>query len=124
MVVRHNYTFTSDGANLTPEVVARIARSPLDPQTGSALLTVGMSPGAKERVENSRAIVDGLRAVGLDPDTVVHGTTLAPRQPRELADSTSTARWLGRLDEIDMTLQFTKEGLRTRVKLVPRPGAR
>lgn len=50
----------------------------------------------------------------------VHGRLSAPHQPRELADATSTAQWLGRLEEIDLSLEFTREGLRTHVRLTPK----
>lgn len=50
----------------------------------------------------------------------VHGKATAPMQPRELADSTSTAKWLGRFQSLDLSLTFTPEGLRTHVVLQPR----
>jgi histidine ammonia-lyase len=64
-------TFISNGANLTPADVARIARSPLDPKTGVAQLRATMSPEAKQRVNRSRAIVDGI----VDRGEVVYGIT-------------------------------------------------
>ncbi len=49
-----------------------------------------------------------------------HGNQRSPKQPRELADSTSTAKWLGRLDALELSLIFTPEGLRTHVILAPK----
>jgi hypothetical protein len=49
----------------------------------------------------------------------VHGRPGDARQPRELSDATSTARWLGQLSQIDMALTMTPEGLRARVRLEP-----
>src|SRR5438270_12673802 len=66
---RHTYTFTSDGTNLSPADVARLARSPIDPGTAEALLTAGMSPAMRAMVERSRAIVDGV----LERGEVVYG---------------------------------------------------
>lgn len=66
---RHKYTFTSDGTNLSPADVARLARSQIDPETGEALLTAGMSPATRATVERSRAIVDGV----LERGEVVYG---------------------------------------------------
>ncbi|MFL5732265.1 MAG: histidine ammonia-lyase, partial [Chloroflexia bacterium] len=68
---RPTYIFASSGANLTPADVARLARSPLDPHTGEALLTVGISPAARSLVERSRAIVDGV----VERGEVVYGIT-------------------------------------------------
>jgi histidine ammonia-lyase len=65
------YSFTSDGTNLTPAAVARVARSPLNPRTGRATLTAGMARAAVKRVERSRAIVDGI----IDRGEVVYGIT-------------------------------------------------
>src|SRR5918911_331155 len=65
------YSFTSDGANIPAADVARLARSPLDERTGEALLTAGMSPAARRRVERSRAIVDGV----VERGEVVYGIT-------------------------------------------------
>ncbi len=70
-VTRHNYNFTSDNTNLTPTDVVRIARSPMHPKTGGATFTVGMSGEALHKVEQSRAIVDGIVARG----EVVYGIT-------------------------------------------------
>lgn len=50
----------------------------------------------------------------------VHGKPNAPKQPKELADSTSTAKWLGRVESMDFSLTFTPEGLRTHVVLQPK----
>jgi hypothetical protein len=50
----------------------------------------------------------------------VHGTPVNPKQPKELPDSTSTAKWLGRLEALDLSLTFTPEGLRTHVVLQPK----
>jgi histidine ammonia-lyase len=63
--------FTSDGANLTPTDVARIARAPLNPESGASALVAGMSAGARVAVERSRAIVDGI----VDRGEVVYGIT-------------------------------------------------
>ncbi len=69
--VRTSYSFVSDGTNLTPIDVARIARSPRRPSNAGAELTVGMSAEAQERVERSRAIVDDIVQRG----EVVYGIT-------------------------------------------------
>ncbi len=50
----------------------------------------------------------------------VHGKPNAPKQPKELGDSTSTAKWLGRIESMDFSLTFTPEGLRTHVVLQPK----
>src|SRR5688572_8516229 len=63
--------FISDGKNLTPEDVARIARSPRDPSVGAAGRTVAMSDAARRRVGASRAIVDRIVELG----EVVYGIT-------------------------------------------------
>ena len=69
--VHQVHGFTSDGANLTPADVARIARAPLDPESGASVLATGMSAGAGVAVERSRAIVDGI----VDRGEVVYGIT-------------------------------------------------
>ena len=63
--------FVSDGKNLTPEDVARIARSPHDPSGGTAERTAAMSDAARRRVEASRAIVDRI----VERGEVVYGIT-------------------------------------------------
>src|SRR5438874_4853570 len=68
---RPKYSFTSDGRNISAADVARLARSPLDERTGEAVLTAGMSPAARRRVERSRAIVDGV----VERGEVVYGIT-------------------------------------------------
>src|SRR5438552_8436174 len=68
---RPKFSFTSDGTNITAADVARLARSPLDERTGEALLTARMSPGARRKVERSRAIVDGV----VERGEVVYGIT-------------------------------------------------
>ena len=65
------YSFISDGPNLTPADVARIARSPRHPHTGAATFTVGMSAEAQRRVEQSRAVVEEIVRGG----KVVYGIT-------------------------------------------------
>src|SRR5918911_4715461 len=68
---RPKYSFASDGTNIPAADVARLARSPLDEHTGEALLTAGMSPAARRKVERSRAIVDGV----VERGEVVYGIT-------------------------------------------------
>jgi histidine ammonia-lyase len=63
--------FVSDGKNLTPEDVARIARSPRDPASGTAERTVALSEASRRRVEASRAIVDRI----VERGEVVYGIT-------------------------------------------------
>jgi histidine ammonia-lyase len=63
--------FVSSGGNLTPYEVARIARSPLNPDTGHAELDVAVSPASQARVDKSRAIVDGI----VERGEVVYGIT-------------------------------------------------
>jgi histidine ammonia-lyase len=70
-LTKHKHNFTSNGANLTPTDVARLARAALDPETGSATLTAGMSAEALRKVEASRAIVDGI----VERGEVVYGIT-------------------------------------------------
>jgi len=67
----HQHSFVSNGTNLTPEDVARIARSPYEPSTGTALYSTAMSGEAQRRVERSRAIVDDIVSQG----KVVYGIT-------------------------------------------------
>jgi histidine ammonia-lyase len=64
-------SFMSDGSNLTPAEVARVARSPRRPETGQAVVSVSMSTAAQQRVERSRAIVEGI----VDRGDVVYGIT-------------------------------------------------
>jgi hypothetical protein len=49
-----------------------------------------------------------------------HGTAGHPSQPGERS-GTRSAQWLDRFDDIDLMLTFTPEGLRTKVRLTPRP---
>jgi histidine ammonia-lyase len=65
------YTFTSSGANLTPEDLVRIARSPLDHATSAPTNKVALSTQATEAVNRSRAIVDGI----VERGDVVYGIT-------------------------------------------------
>ncbi|HYO50036.1 MAG TPA: aromatic amino acid lyase, partial [Chloroflexia bacterium] len=67
----HAHSFISDGTNLTPGDVARIARSPRQGEMGGFASTAGMSPDAQRRVERSRAVVDDIVARG----EVVYGIT-------------------------------------------------
>ena len=66
-----HHSFISDGDNLTPEDVARIARSTLDGKSGRAENRVDVSAEAWERVARSRAVVDDIVERGL----VVYGIT-------------------------------------------------
>jgi histidine ammonia-lyase len=68
---KHKHIFTSNGTNLTPMDVARIARAVPDPGTGGMSLTAGMSAGALRKVERARAIVDGI----VERGEVVYGIT-------------------------------------------------
>lgn len=68
---RTPYSFVSDGTNLTPDDVARIARSPVGPPNGRREYAVGMSAAAQERVARSRDIVDDIVRRG----EVVYGIT-------------------------------------------------
>jgi histidine ammonia-lyase len=61
----------SEGTNLTPDEVVRIARAPLKADNGSSTLKVAMSPEAHRRVAASRAIVDGI----VERGEVVYGIT-------------------------------------------------
>lgn len=70
-LTKHEHSFISDGPNMTPEHVARVARTGFDADRGSAALTVGMSEQSAHRVEQSRAIVDGIIA----RHEVVYGIT-------------------------------------------------
>lgn len=65
------HSFISEGKNLTPADVARLARSPRDPQTGACSATIGLSENARQRVELARAVVDDIVARG----EVVYGIT-------------------------------------------------
>lgn len=67
----HGHSFISEGTNLTPADVARVARSPHNAKTGRAEHTVSISPEAGERVNRARAIVDAIVASG----EVVYGIT-------------------------------------------------
>jgi len=67
----HEYAFTSDGTNLTPADVSRLARSPLNPATGEADLQADISHDAEHKVRRARAIVDGV----IDRGEVVYGIT-------------------------------------------------
>jgi histidine ammonia-lyase len=64
-------SFVSNGANLTPGDVARIARSPREPNTGAPLYSAALSHEAQRRVERSRAIVDDI----VSHRKVVYGIT-------------------------------------------------
>src|SRR5207302_10196188 len=66
-----HHSFLSDGSNLIPSDVVRIARSLSDEGNGAPVERVGMSPGAAAAVERSRAVVDGIVARG----EVVYGIT-------------------------------------------------
>ncbi|HUP27773.1 MAG TPA: histidine ammonia-lyase, partial [Chloroflexia bacterium] len=57
------HTFTSDGKNLTPREVVAVARS--------SGVRVEMSPAARDRVQRSRAVVDGI----VNRGEVVYGIT-------------------------------------------------
>jgi len=48
------FSFTSNGTNLTPYDVARVARSPVGVEDGRPEVRVGMSPEAVQRVEHAR----------------------------------------------------------------------
>src|SRR6266542_1915247 len=63
--------FISDGTNLTPGDLTRVARSHLDPETSSPTLAVGISASARERVERARAVVDAI----VERGDVVYGIT-------------------------------------------------
>src|SRR5512141_1659997 len=63
--------FISDGRNLVPAEVARVARSPIDTASGTPAVKAGMSPGAEEAVQRARAVVEGIAARG----EVVYGIT-------------------------------------------------
>lgn len=65
------YSFVSDGTNLTPHDVARIARSPRNASNARAEYVVGMSEAAQERVARSRGIVDDI----VERGEVVYGIT-------------------------------------------------
>ncbi|HEX9989587.1 MAG TPA: histidine ammonia-lyase [Chloroflexia bacterium] len=67
----HAHNFISDGTNLTPDDVVRIARSPRQGDMKGFAFTAGMSPDAQRRVERSRAVVDDIVARG----DVVYGIT-------------------------------------------------
>lgn len=67
----HTYPFVSDGLNLTPYELARIARSAIDPTSGAPLHKVAISPASVERVVASRAIVDNI----VERGDVVYGIT-------------------------------------------------
>ncbi|HYP40605.1 MAG TPA: histidine ammonia-lyase [Chloroflexia bacterium] len=67
----HTHDFISDGTNLTPADVARIARSPRQGEMGGFAFTASMSPDAQRRVEMSRAVVEDIVARG----EVVYGIT-------------------------------------------------
>ncbi len=63
--------FISDGFNLTPYDLVRIARAPFDPVTLQPTLRAGLSDDAIGRVRASRAIVDDIVARG----DLVYGIT-------------------------------------------------
>jgi histidine ammonia-lyase len=67
----HPNTFISDGLNLNPYELVRIARAPIDPATLSPALRVGLSEEAIACVHASRAIVDDIVARG----ELVYGIT-------------------------------------------------
>ena len=70
-LTKHKHSFTSNGPNLAPADVARVARAALDAETGTAAMTVGISAEALRKVEASRAIVDGI----VERGEVVYGIT-------------------------------------------------
>ena len=67
----HPSTFISDGLNLTPYELVRIARAPIDPATLSPTLRVELSEEAIACVHASRAIVDDIVTRG----ELVYGIT-------------------------------------------------
>ncbi|MEO8287517.1 MAG: histidine ammonia-lyase [Chloroflexota bacterium] len=70
----HNGTppaFISDGTNLTPGDVARVARTGLLSDSGAAAARIAMSDGARRRVAASRAIVDSI----VERGEIVYGIT-------------------------------------------------
>src|SRR5687767_15721454 len=67
----HPHTFTSNGANLTPEELVRVARSPLDGETATPSYKAALSPEAIEAINRSRAIVDDI----VERGDVVYGIT-------------------------------------------------
>jgi histidine ammonia-lyase len=69
MPPHHGHSFISDGTNLSPVDVARLARAAFDERTGVATYTLGMSKDALGRVERSRAIVDAI----IERGDVVYG---------------------------------------------------
>ncbi len=68
--MRHEYSFISDGSNLTPSDVASIARASRGPQ-GASRSSVSMSAEARRKVAASRAIVDRI----VERGEVVYGIT-------------------------------------------------
>ena len=70
-ITRHKHSFISDGTNLSPIDVAVIARALPDPETGGVARTARMSAAALRKVEQSRAIVDGI----VERGEVVYGIT-------------------------------------------------
>jgi histidine ammonia-lyase len=66
----HTHTFTSDGTNLTPEDLVRVARSELG-EDGSAKERVALSPAALQAVISSHLIVHDI----VERGEVVYGIT-------------------------------------------------
>ncbi|HST05677.1 MAG TPA: histidine ammonia-lyase [Chloroflexia bacterium] len=66
----HPHSFVSDGTNLTPVDLVRVARSGIPP-SNQPTVTVEMSPEAQQRVLASRSIVDDIVARG----DLVYGIT-------------------------------------------------
>jgi histidine ammonia-lyase len=66
----HTHTFTSDGANLTPEDLVRVARSEMG-EDGSAKERVALSPHALQAVMSSHLIVHDI----VERGEVVYGIT-------------------------------------------------
>ena len=66
-----NARFLSDGVNLTPLEVSRVARSARDGATGQAAIQVGMSAEARKRVERARSVVNSI----VERGAVVYGIT-------------------------------------------------
>ena len=64
VAIVHKHNFLSAGTNLAPDDVTRIARASIHPKSGAATMTTGMAPEARLKVEQSRAIVDGVIARG------------------------------------------------------------
>jgi histidine ammonia-lyase len=67
----HASTFISDGPNLTPYDLVRVARAPFDPATLAPIHQAGLSQEAVARVMASRAIVDDI----VERGELVYGIT-------------------------------------------------